>query len=248
MGLADKAEPLVESIVTTIVGFLPYLIYLILVPILAFFLLKDASKIEHGLVSFMPTERLQKRIRWLLLDVSRTLAAYIRAQITACIEIGALVSVGLIVLGVPYALVLGLVSGALEFFPMVGPLMAGATIFVMTLITAPTKAFAVVLFLIVMRIVQDYIIYPKIVGHGIEMHPLVIILAVFGGHEVYGLMGVFLSIPFVAMVMVAYSHYVAYRGIQGIQPGAEAAALEKAESPADTALQAPPGTAPALEK
>ena len=245
--LPQMAVELLNTIITSIPGFLPYLVYLILVPIFAFFLLKDAAKIEAGLVSFMPTERLQKRARWLLLDVSRTLAAYIRAQITACFEIGALVTIGLMVLGVPYALVLGVVSGIFEFFPLVGPLTAGASIFVLTLIAAPGKALAVVLFLVILRIVQDYIIYPRIVGHGIEMHPLVVILAVIGGHEVYGLIGVFLSIPLVGMLMVFYRHYVTYRGIEDVRKPDEAE--EKIEAPPDAQpqLATEPGTAPALK-
>jgi predicted PurR-regulated permease PerM len=64
--------------------------------------------------------------------------------------------------------------------------------------------------------VQDYIIYPRIVGQGVKMHPLVVILAILGGVEVGGLVGVFLSIPIVALLIVVYNHYLAYKGLQGL--------------------------------
>ncbi|HXG93239.1 MAG TPA: AI-2E family transporter [Blastocatellia bacterium] len=245
--LPQMAISVLQTIVEAVPGFLFSLVYLILVPIFAFFLLKDAGKIEAGLVSFMPTERLQKRVRWLLLDVSRTLAAYIRAQITACLEVGVLVTLGLYILRVDYAIVIGVVAGLFEFFPMIGPVIAGATAFALALVTGGiNKALAVALFLVILRLVQDYIIYPRIVGHGIEMHPLVVILSVIGGEQVYGLIGVFLSIPIVAMMMVVYSHYIAYRGVQGAR-AAEVA--EQSESPPGDAQLAPSaGAAPALEK
>src|SRR5215475_12246832 len=101
--------------------------------ILSFFLLKDATLFEKNLVALLPNERLQKRAHWLLMDVSSTLAAYIRAQITACLVIGSLMMVGLTVIGAPYPIVLGAVGGLLEFIPLIGPLIAATSIFLLTL-------------------------------------------------------------------------------------------------------------------
>jgi len=65
--------------------------------------------------------------------------------------------------------------------------------------------------------VQDYVIYPRIVGHGIKMHPLVVIMAILAGAEIGGLVGIFLSIPVVGLVIVFYSHYRSYREIQNLR-------------------------------
>ena len=197
------------------VSYLTYLLWLILVPIFSFFLLKDAGRIEHGLVALLPNERLRKRMHWLLLDVSRTLAAYIRAQITACVEMAVLVTVGLSLIGSPIAIVLGLMAGLLEFLPMIGPLVFATIAFVLTTTVSLKKALLVLAFLGALRIAQDYIIYPRIVGQGIEMHPLVIIIAILSGAELGGLVGVFLSIPFLGLMIVVYNHFVAYRNLQG---------------------------------
>src|SRR5262249_1541912 len=88
--LQTRAGHLVENVGTWFgdvllgaVGYVTYLIWAIAVPIFSFFLLKDAERIERGIEALLPNERLRKRMHWLLLDVSRTLALYIRAQITA---------------------------------------------------------------------------------------------------------------------------------------------------------------------
>ena len=230
------------------VSYVPYLMWLILVPIFSFFLLKAAERIEHGLIALLPNERLRKRMHWLLLDVSRTLAAYIRAQITACLEIALLVTAGLAIIGSPIAIVLGLIAGLLEFLPMIGPLVFSAIAFILTITVSLKKALLVLAFLAVLRIVQDYIIYPRIVGHGIEMHPLVVIMAILCGAELGGLVGIFLSIPLVGLMLVVYDHYIAYKNLQG-QAGPVNAEQFERELKRDPAPDLPPApVAPALEE
>lgn len=215
--LGEKALPWLEIQAGRLVGLVPYLTWLVLVPVLSFFLLKDAESFERNLIALLPNERLQKRVHWLLLDVSRTLAAYVRAQITSCLVVGSMVTLGLSLIGAPYAIVLGAVAGLLEFIPLVGPLIAACLIVGLSLTVSFKTALIVALFLAVLRMAQDYYIYPRIVGHGIKMHPLVVIIAILAGAEIGGLVGIFLSIPVVGLVIVFYNHYLAYRGIQNLR-------------------------------
>jgi predicted PurR-regulated permease PerM len=246
--LPDSIGDWLGGFLLSSVGYLTYLLWLILVPIFSFFLLKDAGRIEHGLVALLPNERLRKRMHWLLLDVSRTLAAYIRAQITACIEIAILVTIGLAVIGSPIAIVLGLIAGLLEFLPLIGPLSFAVIAFLLTITVSLKNALLVLAFLAVLRIAQDYIIYPRIVGHGIEMHPLVVILAILCGAELGGLVGVFLSIPFVGLMIVVYNHFIAYRSLQG-QGGPVPPEQFERELQRDPVPDLPPApAAPALKK
>ena len=246
--LVEAIGPSVGNVLLGVFSYVPYLVWAILVPIFSFFLLKDAERIERGIVALLPNERLRKRMHWLLLDVSRTLAAYIRAQITACLEIGILVTIGLSIIGSPVAVVLGLIAGALEFLPMIGPLVFALVAFVLTVTVSLNKALLALAFLAVLRIVQDYIIYPRIVGHGIEMHPLVVILAILSGAELAGLVGVFLSIPFVGLMIVVHNHYVAYKSLQG-QNGPVSAEQFERELQRDPQPELPAGPAPStLEK
>lgn len=215
-------------------GYLQYLTWPILVPILSLFLLKDASSFEQNLIALLPNERLQRRAHWLLMDVSRTLAAYIRAQITACMVVTLVVMIGLKVIRAPYPIVLGAIAGFLEFIPLIGPLIAACIIFGLTLTASFKTALIAALFLAILRLVQDYFIYPRIIGHGIKMHTLVIILAILAGAEIGGLVGVFLSIPALGLLIVFYNHYLAYRGIQNMRV---VVTSEQAEAEVQTEVQ-----------
>jgi predicted PurR-regulated permease PerM len=89
-------------------------------------------------------------------------------------------------------------------------------------------ALGVAVFLGVLRIIQDYVIYPRIVGHGIKMHPLLVVLAILAGAEIAGVAGIFLAIPVVGLIIVGYNHYVAYRSSKRHRVGS-AIASEAAE-------------------
>lgn len=215
--IAESLFPWLQTFFLDALGYLQYLPWLIIVPIISFFLLRDAAAFEQAVLDFIPNERLRRRAEWLLRDISRTLAAYIRAQITACIEIGILVTLGLGLIGVDYAIVLGVLSGVLEFIPLLGPAASAVIICGLALTVSWKMALVCAVFLIVLRIVQDYVIYPRIVGHGIRMHPLIVVLAILAGAEIGGLSGIFLAIPVVGLIIVGYHHYLAYRGIQHLQ-------------------------------
>ncbi|HWO00736.1 MAG TPA: AI-2E family transporter [Blastocatellia bacterium] len=206
-----------ETFIPVLLGYLGYLPWLILVPVLSFFMLRDAESFEQAVVKLVSSERLRRRIHWLLRDVSRTMAAYTRAQVIACAEIGVLVTIGLGIIGAPYAGVVGTVAGLLEFIPLIGPLIAACIAISLAMTVSFKSALIVALFLVVLRIAQDYVIYPRIVGRGIHMHPLIVIVAILAGYEVAGLIGIFLAIPVVGMTIVIYNHYLAHRGLENLR-------------------------------
>jgi predicted PurR-regulated permease PerM len=214
--IAGKLLTNVQDVVTRGLSYLVYLPWLIIVPILSFFMLKDASSFADGVVALMPNQRLQRRAQRLLVDVSKTMGAYIRAQITSCLVVGGLATGGFLIINytiieVPNFAVLGALAGLLEFIPMVGPLLAIVIAFLLSLLTSFKCALIAVLFLVSLRILQDYVIYPRIIGHGIRMHPLMVIIAILCGAELNGVVGVFLAIPVVGLFIVGYNHYVAYK-------------------------------------
>jgi predicted PurR-regulated permease PerM len=222
---------------------LVFLPYLVLIPILAFFFLKDADSFRQSALMMLP----QGRIRWrgdeLFQDINSTLAAYIRAQLIACLIIGTVCGVGFAVFDVRYALVLGVMAGLLEFIPLLGPLVVAVVAGTVAGFDSGTKAVAVLVFLGVLRIVQDYVLYPRIIGSGIHLHPLAVILAILAGHELAGVAGIFLAIPVIAVLTVTYRHWLEHRGSAGIvaellRP-AETPAAVAAPAPADAALAAP---------
>jgi predicted PurR-regulated permease PerM len=215
-----------------VLGYLPYLV---LIPILAFFFLKDADSFRQSALMMLP----QGRIRWrgdeLFQDINSTLAAYIRAQLTSCLIIGTICTAGFALLDVRYALVLGVTAGFLEFIPLLGPLVVAVVAGTVAGFDSGTKAVAVLVFLGVLRIVQDYVLYPRIIGSGIHLHPLAVILAILAGHELAGVAGIFLAIPVIAVLTVTYRHWLEHRGSAGLV----AELLRPAETPAAAVEGAP---------
>jgi len=197
-------------------GALVYLPWLILVPVLAFFLLKDAGPLRGAALRTFPRGHLRSRGDAFLLELNDTLAAYIRAQVTACLLIGVICTLAFLAIGIPYALVLGIAAGVLEFIPLGGPLATGALAATFAAFHSSGQVVAVVLFLLGLRALQDYVVYPKIVGMGIHLNPLGVILAILCGAELAGLAGVFLAIPVVAVLTLAGQHYRGLRAAEAL--------------------------------
>lgn len=206
----EKATALVGTVSEQITGFfislVSYLPWLILVPVLAFFMLKDANLFRLSILKVFPTGNWRTRVESVLHDVNQTLAAYARAQIISCVLIGVLCTVVFYLLGINYALLFGVLAGFFEFVPLIGPITIGITVIVAAALESPWEAFYVFIFLVILRILQDYVFYPRIIREGIHLHPLAIILSVLAGEQIAGIPGVFLSIPVIALITVVYKH------------------------------------------
>jgi predicted PurR-regulated permease PerM len=215
--LVEKVSATVTEFVTATLSYLVYLPWLILIPILAFFLLKDAESFRSSALRMLPRGRWRWRGDEFFQDINSTLAAYVRAQLTACLFIGVVCAIGFTALGLPGGLVMGFIAGVFEFVPLVGPLVIALTAGLLAVFHAgPFNAFLVLLFLGVLRIVQDYFIYPRLIGQGIHLHPLAVIFAILAGAELAGVAGIFLAIPVVAILTVSYRHWMEHRGSEGI--------------------------------
>jgi predicted PurR-regulated permease PerM len=221
---ANKAIPKIQEKVFAIgteffsaaIGYVIYLPWLILIPILGFFLLKDAESFRSSALLMLPRGRWRWRGDEFFQDINSTLAAYIRAQLTACLFIGVVCAIGFTLLGLPGGLVMGVIAGVLEFIPLAGPLTVAAMAGLLAMFHAgPFSAFLVLLFLGILRIVQDYAVYPKLIGQGIHLHPLAVIFAILAGEKLAGVAGIFLAIPIVAILTVSYKHWMEHRGSEG---------------------------------
>jgi Predicted permease len=215
--LIERVSAVASELVTGTLAYLTFLPWLILIPILAFFLLKDVESFRRSALQMLPKGRWRWRGDEFFQDVNSTLAAYTRAQLTACLMIGLICSLGFTLLGLPGGLVMGVIAGVFEFVPLVGPLLIAVMASLLALLHAgPVSAFVILLFLGVVRIAQDYFIYPRLIGQGIHLHPLAVIFAILSGAELGGVAGIFLAIPVVAILTVSFRHWMEHRGSEGL--------------------------------
>jgi predicted PurR-regulated permease PerM len=196
-----------------------YLPWLILVPILAFFFLKDAHLFRIALLRMSPVGLWRSRVESVMADVNSTLTAYTRAQLISCVLVGTICTAGFYLLGNNYALLLGILAGILEFIPIIGPLTIGIVATAVAGFEGVWQAVWTAVFLGALRIVQDYALYPRIIREGVHLHPLAVILSVLAGEQVAGIPGVFIAIPIVALATVLYKHILEHTDSRGILDG-----------------------------
>jgi predicted PurR-regulated permease PerM len=231
--MIEKVSLTVSAVLTSVAGWVIYIPWLVLIPILSFFFLKDVETFRRSALQMLPKGRWRWRGDEFFQDINSTLAAYIRAQLTACVFIGVICALGFTLFGVPSPLVLGVIAGICEFVPLVGPLLVAIIAALAALIHGGAfLAFLVLAFLAVLRIVQDYVVYPRLIGQGIHLHPLAVIIAILSGAELAGIAGIFLAIPVVAILTVSYRHWLEHRGSEGLadllEPAPATAATEAA--------------------
>jgi predicted PurR-regulated permease PerM len=216
--IAEKVGEFVSVVATSVVGWmLAFIPWLVLIPIFSFFLLKDAESFRRSALQMLPRGRWRWRGDEFFQDINSTLAAYVRAQLTASVLVGLICGIGFAVLGLPNALVLGVLAGVFEFVPLVGPLLIALIAVTLAMLHSGLgTALVVMLFLGVLRILQDYVIYPRLIGQGIHLHPMAVILSILCGAELAGVAGIFLAIPVIALLTVAYRHWLEHRGSEGL--------------------------------
>ena len=183
---------------------------LIVVPILAVFFLKDGRGFSEVGLSFVQSRPQREFLQDVLADLNQMLAQFIRAQL----ELAALSLVIYIsfmeATRVPYALVLGTAGGMMEFIPVVGPLVAAIVILGVALLMSYKHWLLLLAFLIAWRLVQDYVVSPRIMGNSMELHPLGAIFGVLAGGEIAGVLGVYLSIPVMASLRIVWRRWRLY--------------------------------------
>jgi predicted PurR-regulated permease PerM len=172
LGAGDATVVYARGSLLALIGVLSDLPWLILVPVFAFLLLKEAAGIRRTILTALP-HRNRLRGHRLFEELNAMLAAYVRAQLIACVVVGTLCGIGLALLGNPYAILLGVLAAVLEFIPLIGPLLLAAVAVVIAALHEPMLALWTAVFLTVLRVVEDYVIYPRLIGRDIHLHPLV---------------------------------------------------------------------------
>jgi predicted PurR-regulated permease PerM len=201
-GGPDRAMPFAQRIGTDIVRFAGNLVYLVVVPILSFLLIKDAARLHDGAIGLMTPG--PRRLMWeaVLEDLNTVFARYIRALLLLSIAVFCTYGLAFSLLDVPYALVIAAVAAPLEFIPFVGPLTAAAIALLVAGFSGYPHLLWIAGFIAAYRVFQDYVLAPYLMSEGVEVHPVLVILGLLAGEEIGGVAGMFLAIPLLAAAKV----------------------------------------------
>jgi predicted PurR-regulated permease PerM len=195
--------PYVKSFGGQLITGARYILYIILVPILAFFFLKDGRKIRQDVTNSLD-ETNQLVVEEIFDDINRLLGQYIRALVLLSVSSFAANSIFLAVTAAPYAILLAGISALGEFLPVVGPAAGAAIILAVTGLSGYTHLVAFIVFWIVFRMFQDYVVNPYVMGKGVELNPLLVLFGVLAGEQIGGVEGMFFSVPVLATLRVVF--------------------------------------------
>jgi predicted PurR-regulated permease PerM len=203
--LNASAFPLIQGAVNEIVTHAEIPLFIVLVPILGFFFLKDAERIRETLIVWIAEDASTRaKVDEILLDVHRLLSCYIRALLLLSLATFVVYAAFLSMDGVSYGALLALVAALLEFIPVIGPLLAIILIVLVSLITSSGHVLWFLIFAAAYRMFQDYVLAPYLMGTGVELHPLLVLFGVLAGQQIAGIPGMLLSVPVIAILRVVY--------------------------------------------
>ena len=180
------------------------LVFLIIIPILSFFILRDGREIRDAFLDLVPTRR--AGVEDVLADIHLLLLQYMRALLLLSCSTFIVFATGLSLLGVSYPILLAAIAFLFEFVPLLGPLAAALIVLAVSAASGYPHLLFLLLFLGLFRMLQDYALSPALMSHGVELHPLAVIFGVFAGAEIGGVAGVFLAVPVLAAARLLYRH------------------------------------------
>lgn len=195
-------------------GVVSGIMLVVIVPFVAFFFLKEGRRITHGMIELVPNGYFEITLN-LMHSINNSIGGYIRGQLLA-VSVVALLSVsGLYLIEMPYALPVGVVAGLANMIPYLGPLIGIISASVVALATLGGTAMVtkVVLLFLFIQIVDNVLVQPIVVAKSVDLHPLVVIVVVMIGSDLWGMVGMLVAVPVTGILKV--SGQTIYEGLKG---------------------------------
>ena len=201
--LLSSATSLLWSGFSGILNFIITLINLIIIPISCFYLLKDIDPIKEKIKALIPP-RYKETIFDLTKETNEALGSFIRGQLTVSVILSILYSGGLLLVGTPMGVVIGIVAGLANIVPYLGLLVGLVPAMLLTLLQFHDMAHILGVLLVfgIAQALEGMFITPRIVGDKIGLHPVIIMLAILAGGQFFGFIGILLAVPAAAILNV----------------------------------------------
>lgn len=186
------------------------LVDVLLALIISFYLLLDGPGMRRRLHLLVPPGHRPKAL-FFESNASRVLGGYLRGQLIMAVTIGILAGGGAAVLGLPYALVIGVLAGLFELVPMFGPILSAVPALLVALFQPFPTVLWVLLFFIAIQQFESNILGPRITGHAVGLHPLGAMFALLAGFQLAGVLGGLFAVPVAGILWVLIA--AAYRNV-----------------------------------
>ena len=176
-----------------------FLVGLVIIPFWLFYVLQDESRVKTGLIQALHPE-LRPDFQKLATLIDNVLSAYVRGQLVLCLFVGGLATLALLIIGVPFAPVLGLIAGIFEILPNIGPYLGAIPAILIALATEPVSAIWVALAFFAIQMIENLILVPRISGKSVQLHPALVMMVLVVGGQLAGLWGMLIAVPVTAII------------------------------------------------
>jgi predicted PurR-regulated permease PerM len=196
----SNAGQITTQVVPFVTGVASAVVDLILVLVLSIYLVIDGPRLVASFRASTPT-RQRTRTLFILETVQRTVGGYIRGELLMAVLLGILVGGGMFLFGLQYALLLGVLAAFFEFVPILGTLASGAACALVAFATRPWQiGVGVVIYFIAVHIIEGDVIGPRVIGRALGLHPVVAIVALLAGTELFGIWGALFAAPIAGLI------------------------------------------------
>jgi predicted PurR-regulated permease PerM len=210
-GLSGVAASLASGLVPLLGGVASGLLNILLTVVISIYLLVDGARAVRWLRKMTPSSR-RGQIGSTLDTLQQVVGGYIRGQILLCTVIGFLVGAGLFLIGFPFAVLMGVVTFITEFIPVLGTLIAGTLAILLALTQGWTMTITVLVFFILMHLLEGYVLAPRLVGKSVQLHPVIMLIALTAGAELFGPFGAIFAAPTAGLLQALFTAlWIQYR-------------------------------------
>jgi putative permease len=205
--LADKLQAAAEAagdwFFSHLLDIASLITNLVIIPFIVFFFLKDGREMKKQLVRVIPNRYFEFSLD-LLHKMDLQMGNYLRGQLLDAIIFGAMSVVALWILGVKYFLVIGIFAGIANLVPFLGPVAGASAAAIVSVIDTGdlTGAGLIVMVFVILKVMDDTLVQPLVVARSVDLHPLVVLLAVIVGGKFFGVLGMLLSVPVAGFIKV----------------------------------------------
>lgn len=177
----------------------------ILSPVITIYFLADWKGLRDSFFRLVPQRR---RMEWRRLwqDINHVIRQFVRGDLVIAVIVGILIGVGVKLVGMEYALLIGLICGVSDLIPYFGPVIGAVPAVLLGLTKSPGMAFKVALVILIVQQLEGNVISPKLMGDSVGLHPLWVVFALLAGGELAGFWGMFLAVPLAAVIRVVFKH------------------------------------------
>lgn len=175
-------------------------------PFILYYMLLDGHKFSSFVSSKFPNNS-QLSVRYLLTEISKQIAQYIRGQLGVALAVMIMFSIGYTIIGLPYGILLALMAGFFNLIPYVGSIIAQVPVFTVALIAGgPKMLILAIIVLAFEQPIEAHVISPKILGEALSIHPVTVIVVLLSSGHIFGVLGVVLAVPSYAVAKVFVTH------------------------------------------